>query len=112
MKSVWKIMVLGLGLSAAVALGGCQSSGTAEGHHHEGAALAGGSNMAAQCDKCQVTWVKVPTDNGKGRIVGYYLKKEDACPDCKDAVASFFTTGKLAHTCKTCGGNMSPCEGH
>ena len=111
MTSVWKIMMLTLSLGAGVALGGCQSSEHAE-HHHEGAAVSGGSNTAVQCDKCQVTWVKVPTDNGKGRIVGYYLKKEDACPDCKDAVTSFFTSGKLAHTCKTCGGNMTPCQGH
>jgi hypothetical protein len=116
MTSVWKIMVFGLSLSAFAALGGCQSSGSAEaeGHHHDhdAVALAGGSEQAAQCDKCQITWVKVPTENGKGRVVGYSTQKRDACPDCKDAVSSFFTTGKLQHTCKTCGGNMTPCEAH
>jgi hypothetical protein len=70
------------------------------------------STQGVTCSKCQVTWVKVPTDNGKGRIVGYTSQKSMECPDCKDAVTNFFTTGKLQHTCKTCGDSMEICESH
>jgi len=70
------------------------------------------STQGVTCTKCQVTWVKVPTDNGKGRIVGYTSRKEMVCPDCKDAVTNFFTTGKFQHTCKTCGDSMEICEAH
>jgi len=64
------------------------------------------------CTKCQVTWVKVPTNNGKGRIVGYTWAKRDTCPDCMDAVTSFFNSGKFQHTCRTCGDTMEICEAH
>ncbi len=70
------------------------------------------SAQGVTCSMCKVTWVKVPTDNGKGRIVGYTSRKQMVCPDCKDAVTNFFTTGKLQHTCKTCGDTMSICEAH
>jgi hypothetical protein len=64
------------------------------------------------CAKCQTTWVKVPIDGGKGRIVGYTSQKRHVCPDCRDAVSNFFATGKLQHTCKTCGDAMEICESH
>lgn len=70
------------------------------------------STQGVTCTKCQVTWVKVPRTNGKGRIIGYTSRKEDICPDCMDAVTAFFNTGKLQHTCKTCGGTMEICEAH
>lgn len=70
------------------------------------------STQGVTCAKCQVTWVTVPTDNGKGRIVGYSSQKRMECPDCKDAVSNFFTTGKLQHACKTCGDSMEICEAH
>jgi hypothetical protein len=59
-----------------------------------------------------VTWVQVPDANSKGHIVGYHSVKKDVCPDCMDAVTSFINTGKLEHTCKTCGDSMTVCEVH
>jgi hypothetical protein len=63
------------------------------------------------CSKCEVTWVKVP-ETAKGRVVGYTTRKSHVCPDCKDAVANFFATGKFQHTCKTCGDSMEICDAH
>ena len=45
-------------------------------------------------------------------IVGYHKQGVMKCPDCKDEVANFFTTGKFVYTCKTCGDSMQLCEGH
>ena len=70
------------------------------------------STQAVRCSKCETTWVRVPRDNGQGHIVGYTDRKKMVCPDCKDEVANFFTTGKFQHTCKTCGDSMELCEGH
>lgn len=106
MFSMLKTGLLGLSLGAGLLLVGCQSGGAQAPASHEMA------SNAVQCDKCQVTWVKVPTDNGKGRIVGYTSRKQMECPDCKDAVSNFFATGQLKHTCSACGGNMAPCEAH
>lgn len=64
------------------------------------------------CTKCQVTWVKVPQSNDKGRIVGYNWSKRDACPDCMDAVQSFLNEGKFQHNCRTCGDTMEICQAH
>ena len=64
------------------------------------------------CSKCKVTWVKYPVQGDKGRIVRYDTRKSMECPDCKDAVTNFFTTGKLEHTCKTCGDSMEICKAH
>ena len=98
--------VLGLAMLSGLALAGCQSSGAN--------AQASGvpSTQAVMCPKCQITWVKVPTDNGKGRIVGYTTRKNMECPDCKTAVENFFSTGKLEHSCKTCGSDLQACEMH
>jgi len=70
------------------------------------------SSDAIACDKCKVTFVKVPVDGGKGRIVGYTSRKQMVCPDCKGAVENMFATGKFEHTCTACGGNMSGCAAH
>ena len=73
------------------------------------------SPQAVHCDKCEVTWVKVPTntpDLGPDAFDGYYMRKEMVCPDCRSAVSNFFATGKLEHHCNACGGNMLPCETH
>jgi len=69
------------------------------------------SSQGVTCSKCQVTWVKVP-EMAKSRIVGYTTRKSMVCPDCKDAVANFFATGKFERTCKTCGDSMEICEAH
>jgi hypothetical protein len=102
-KSVLWAMALGAGL----VLVGCQSDGT------QSASGGAPSEQAVTCSKCQITWVKWPTDAGKGRIAGYYGRQRHECPDCKSAVENFFATGKLEHTCKTCGADsMQACERH
>jgi hypothetical protein len=72
---------------------------------------AASSTQGVTCSKCLVTWVKVP-DTAKGRVVGYTSRKSMVCPDCKDAVNNFFATGKLQHTCATCGDSMDICNAH
>ena len=99
-------LIAGMTLVGGLVLAGCASSGNGA-----QAASAGASTQAVTCSKCKVTWVKVP-DTAKGRIVGYTNRKEMTCPDCKDAVANFFATGKFQHTCKTCGDSMELCEAH
>lgn len=106
MLSFSKLSLASLTLGAALLVAGCatdtkpaQSSLTT-------------SSQGVTCSMCKTTWVKVPIDGGKGRIVGYTSRKEMACPDCKNAVENFFATGKLEHTCKTCGDTMSICEAH
>jgi len=97
--------IVGLTLGAGLVLGGCTANGGAK------APAPVASGQAVNCSKCQVTWVKVP-DTAKGRVVGYTNRKSMVCPDCKDAVANFFATGNLQHTCKTCGDSMDICEAH
>jgi len=99
-----KTMLLSLGLGATALLAGCASSSPA--------AQARGvpSTPALTCDGCNVTWVAVADTNSKGRPVGYHIVAKMGCPDCKDAVQSFLSTGKFQHTCGACGGNMSICE--
>ena len=104
-----KLALAALTLGMGVFVAGCQSDAAAQAPaSHEMA------SNAAQCDKCQVTWVKEASHVGgkQGAIVQYNWTKRDACPDCKGAVANFFDTGKLEHACKACGGNMAACEGH
>jgi len=107
----FKSMVLAsaLGLSGLIAAG-CQSS--SNGDPHAGMDM---SSQAVMCSKCQVTYVKVPaSDSGgkPGRMMAYSTRKVMECPDCKSAAANFFATGKLEHTCKTCGDSLSICEAH
>ena len=69
------------------------------------------STEGLTCTKCQVTWIKVPMSH-KNPIIGYTWAKRDVCPDCSDAVQSFFATGNFRHTCKACGDSMEICEAH
>ena len=65
---------------------------------------------AVFCDKCKIVMVKVPSYAGPKNQIHIYRKvKKMVCPDCKSAIANFFTTGKLKHTCSACGGNMIVC---
>jgi hypothetical protein len=117
MISVRTMALLGFSLSGLVALAGCQSSGSAEGHHHDATAVAAtqGADVAAHCDKCKVTWVKKPYTMGspaKGAVTGYRETQQMECPECRGAVANFFASGKLEHHCNACGGNLVACEGH
>jgi nitrous oxide reductase accessory protein NosL len=106
MLSMLKTGLLGLTLSAGMLLAGCQSSG------EQAPTTQAWASQAVTCDKCDEVWVKVPTENGKGRIIGYTSRKEMECPACRDAVSNFFATGELKHHCDTCGGNLSICESH
>src|SRR3954468_22498690 len=97
---------------ASIVLGtvlvGCQSLATGD----KPAAAKLDATQAVACTKCDVTWVKTPQEQ-KGRIVGYSNRKVMECPDCKDAVANYFSTGKLEHACKTCGPDaMQACQMH
>ena len=66
----------------------------------------------AMCSKCDVKTVQIPRQE-KGRTVGYTARKSMECPDCKDAVANLVTSGKLEHTCSTCGTEVAQaCLGH
>jgi hypothetical protein len=96
------------GLVALVAVFmGCQSSGTSG-----SASASRPASQAITCSKCQVTWVKVPQTE-KGRVMAYTTRKSMECPDCRAAVQNFFATGKLEHTCQTCGPDaMEVCKTH
>ena len=109
-----KVALAGLTLSAGLVLAGCQSNGKPSPNAMRGTPSTDG----IACDKCEVTWVKVPNTSpgagGKGSmgITGYSSRKRMACPECKSAVANLFATGKFEHTCTACGGNMSGCAVH
>lgn len=67
---------------------------------------------ALMCAKCETTWVKLPVTQ-KGRVVAYSSQKRMTCPDCKGMAENFFASGKLEHTCPTCGPNaMEICKSH
>ena len=106
MKAKLTALVIGVGMLAA----GCESMGD---KHDHSAMAATGDKQAVTCEKCKVTWVKAPVANDKGRIVAYKSAKSHECPDCRSAVTNFFATGKLEHTCATCGANaLQKCEAH
>jgi hypothetical protein len=102
MFALSKLAIAGLTMGGLL-IGGCAANGAGS--------AAAPSTQAVTCSKCQVTWVKVP-DTAKGRVVGYTTRKSMTCPDCKSAVDNFFATGKLQHTCETCGDSMEICERH
>ena len=111
MISQLKMGMLGLGLSAVLALAGCQSGGG------NAAAAAPSHEMAPEamrCDKCQVTWVKTPYKGGHGAsAIQYRDTQKMTCPDCEEKMSNFFKTGKIMeHHCNACGGNMAACETH
>lgn len=96
-------LVLGTGVLFVLALAGCQSTG------ESGEALADGTT-AVHCAKCQTTWVRKPHTVGKSTV--YRTEKSMVCADCESAAANFFKTGKLEHTCKSCGGTPNHCVVH
>ena len=102
--------LVGTGLFVA----GCQSSGNGTAAHKSDgtSAVPAAADQAVTCDKCKVTWRKVPQANDKGRVVSYTTRRSHECPDCRGMVSNFFATGKLEHTCKTCGDAMEACEAH
>jgi ribosomal protein L37AE/L43A len=72
---------------------------------------AEGKEPFVTCSKCQTVWVQRAHHLDKS-TVEYRREKQLACPDCRSAVAAFFKTGKLAHTCKSCGGQLDHGTGH
>lgn len=94
-----------IAVAAAVFIAGCQSIGG------DGVAVSDGTS-AVHCAKCQVTWVQKPETTGGGRTTTYRTEKSMVCADCESAATSFFKTGKLEHTCKSCGGTPTHCVVH
>ena len=68
------------------------------------------NEQVAVCEKCKTVWVSRGHQINKTFV--YDKVKVMECPDCRSAVQNFFTTGKLEHTCTTCGDNLKPCEAH
>jgi hypothetical protein len=67
------------------------------------------------CDKCKTVWVKEPTNlgaPGQFRTTVYSDRKKMTCPDCQLAVANFWKTGQMIHTCSHCGGELAHCTQH
>jgi hypothetical protein len=94
MFGIGKMFVASVSIGAAALLAGCQDTG---GHRMNAGAMP---EKGVTCAKCQVTYLESPA--GKGSPLKYTTSKME-CPDCKSAVASYFSTGKLEHSCKTCG---------
>ena len=105
MFSSIKLALAGLTLGAGLFASGCTSN------QPQNQSSLEPSAQGVTCTKCETTWVQVPTSNGK-RVTGYTWAKKDTCPECMDAVTTFFNTGKLQHSCKTCGDTLEICEMH
>lgn len=67
---------------------------------------------AVMCARCRTIWVE-PPDRSSLNVPTYspagWLHR---CPDCHDAVVSFFRTGRFEHTCETCGDALVHCTEH
>ena len=74
------------------------------------AAVASNDTLAVLCPTCETVWVRRRRQINKTTF--YTTEKKMVCPDCTSAVETFFKTGKLQHTCATCGGNLAPCKAH
>jgi hypothetical protein len=57
---------------------------------------------AVYCSKCETVWIQVP-DFDDPYAMSTTSAKSMECPDCRSAVATFFSTGKLRHECTSCG---------
>ena len=100
------ILLSAMFTSAVLVSAGCQSNKPAM------ASADATPGAAVMCSKCQTTWVKLPRTE-KGRIVAYSARKSMVCPDCRTAAENFFATGKMEHTCATCGPDaMEVCKMH
>lgn len=63
---------------------------------------------AVYCPSCEMIWVEMPDFNdpyGLARVPAEVME----CPDCHNAVVSFFKTGKFEHTCDACGAELVHC---
>jgi ribosomal protein S27E len=99
MKMNWKsLLVVGAVALAAIPMVACQT------------AKSGDASSAVMCDKCKTVWVKTSAPNAGGKGQTFRNVKTMKCDDCESALATFFKTGELKHTCATCGGTLSHCE--
>jgi hypothetical protein len=87
-----------LAAGLAVILSGCSTMGGGK-----------ADEPAVMCSKCQTVWVSRPHRVGKSWATVYSRQKKMVCSDCESAAKNFFDTGKLEHTCKTCGTNLVAC---
>lgn len=71
----------------------------------------GDTPAKSECDMCKPTTVKVPVDNGKGRIVGEKTVTKMNCPSCMDPITSLLNKGKFEHTCDMAS-DAKACEKH
>ncbi len=97
-----KMAALSLIALSALAMFGCQSK--------EPSQAASAESTAIKCDKCKTVWVSTPQQQGK--FISISTTKSMQCPECKTAAANFFETGKLAHACSACGGQIDKCDVH
>ena len=99
MKVEKKSVLAGLlAASLAVIISGCSTTGAGN--------KAG--EQAVMCSKCQTVWVQKRSVGRAGTAV-YRREKKMVCPDCETAAKSFFSTGTMEHSCKTCGTNLVAC---
>jgi hypothetical protein len=102
MNRLTKLCLLGVIPAVALLVAGCatMSNKTA----------SAAKEKAVLCDKCEAAWVVKPQHIGKTTI--YRREQKMVCDDCDAAVHVFLKTGKLAATCKACGGNLTVCAPH
>lgn len=102
MKTLTKTLLLAGVLGLASLMTSCQSA-------------SADASSAVTCDKCKTVWVKRPEQVGPTGKSNFYVLKDTktmACPDCESAVATFFKTGSLKHSCSHCGGALVHCTSH
>ncbi len=90
------------GASLVLGLSGCTTANAG--------ANPGSTATAVLCPTCETVWVRQRRQINKTTF--YTTGKRMSCPECSSAVETFFKTGKLQHTCATCGGNLAPCKAH
>lgn len=66
---------------------------------------------AVICPKCETVWIEAP-DPDDLYVLTYRSEQVTRCPDCSSAVATFFRTGELRHSCASCGGRLVHCTLH
>jgi hypothetical protein len=108
MKTLNTTIALSLAAVVLAFLPACQSPGMAQ----SGAE----PTSAVMCDKCRTVWVKRAVSVGSPGKPGSYMALRDQkamqCPDCENAIVTFFKTGQLKHHCSHCGGTMTHCVAH
>ncbi|HEY8668078.1 MAG TPA: hypothetical protein VIL86_15630 [Tepidisphaeraceae bacterium] len=94
----------GAALAAMLFAAGCNSNGSTP---RTRAAAPGTPGSAIVCEMCKTTWVQSGKLDDKGHPVpfSYTYKEAKVCPDCEQAAADYFATGKVDE-CKTCGTSL------